>query len=153
MARRKWAVSGVHPRGQNDVGDVRAADAALRAVRGAVPGGHFEGRKGGELMAKRLLRSIDEERDLYRDDKTGIAWVADRSAGIGHSCHSNIDASGSVRGMKDRGYWNRSDHTVRSHGFIYNIDSLVVHDEYDEIARQHCRCGGYHGKPLTEGKG
>jgi hypothetical protein len=49
-----------------------------------------------------------------------------------------------VTGMKGRGYWRDEDRAVKSHGFIYNIDSLVVTDELDELARQHCECGGKH---------
>lgn len=62
----------------------------------------------------------------------------------GHSCHSNIDASGSVRGMRDRGYWGKRDRAVRSRGWIYNIDSLIVSGRLNEIAQAYCRCGGRH---------
>ena len=87
---------------------------------------------------------VGEHTTLKTDPATGIAWVEDTSTGIGHSCHGNIDASGSVRGMKARGWWRKTDRTVRSHGFIYNIDTLIISDELDEIARQNCRCGGRH---------
>lgn len=93
---------------------------------------------------KVLLDTIQPHAKLYRDSKTGIAWVANGSTGCGHSAHPNIDATGSIRGMKKLGYWRKNDRCVRSHGFIYNIDSLVVSDELDEIARQNCRCGGQH---------
>lgn len=95
-------------------------------------------------MKKTFIRSVGEYKELHRDEKTGIAWVEDGSTGCGHSAHPNIDASGSVRGMKDRGYWSENARVVRSHGFIYNTDLLVVSDELDEIARQNCRCGGKH---------
>ena len=95
-------------------------------------------------MSKTLIKEIRPYVELYRDNETGIAWVEDGTTGNGHSCHPNIDTSGSVRGMKQRGYWGKNDRTVRCHGFIYNIDRLVVTDELDEIARQHCRCGGKH---------
>lgn len=90
------------------------------------------------------LMEVAPYKTLYRDTRSGIAWVEDGTAGVGHSCHANIDASGSVAGMKQRGYWRKTDRTVQSHGWIYNIDSLVVTDPEDEIARQHCRCGGKH---------
>ena len=49
---------------------------------------------------------------LYRDDKSGLAWVEDGSTGLGHSAHPNISATGSVKGMKrDMLYrirWTRS---------------------------------------------
>jgi hypothetical protein len=95
-------------------------------------------------MAKVLIKQVGEYQKLYRDDKTGIAWVENGSTGLGHSCHPNIDSSGSVKGMKDRGYWGKKDRTVRSHGFIYNIDHLVISDELDQIANDHCQCGGIH---------
>ncbi|ATN89016.1 hypothetical protein [Acinetobacter baumannii] len=82
---------------------------------------------------------------LYRDDRTGIAWVENGSLGIAHSAHPNIDASGSVRGMKDLGYWERDARAVRCRGFIYNIDTYVVSDnELDQLAAKHCQCGGKH---------
>ena len=89
---------------------------------------------------KVLLEVIRPHVKLYRDTRTGIAWVADGESGCGHSAHPNIDATGSIRGMKERGYWRKDDRAVRSHGFIYNIDSLVVSDTLDQTARDHCRC-------------
>lgn len=97
-------------------------------------------------MAKKLLRQVSEYVYLYRDTRTGIAWVENGSTGGGHSAHANIDASGSVRGMVSRGYWRKTDRTVRSHGCIYNIDTLVVTDELDQIAADHCQCGGKHDR-------
>ena len=91
-------------------------------------------------MAKKLIGNVSDYQRLYRDDKTGIAWVEDGSTGLGHSCHANIDASGSIRGMKDRGYWGKKDRCVRSHGFIYNIDTYVVSGVLDKIAADACMC-------------
>lgn len=99
-------------------------------------------------MAKVLLKEIAPYQKLYRDDITGIAWIEDYTAGLGHSCHANIYASGSIRIMKKLGYWRKEDRCVRSHGFIYNIDSLVITSDLDEIARQYCRCGGKHDREL-----
>jgi hypothetical protein len=96
-------------------------------------------------MAKQLIKKVGPYQNLYRDTANGLAWVEDGSTGLGHSCHPNIDASGSVSGMKKRGYWNKNDRTVNSHGFIYNIDEYVVSDALDRLAGQNCRCGGYHG--------
>lgn len=91
-----------------------------------------------------LIRQIREHVSLHRDPRTGIAWVENGEAGIGHSCHPNISASGSARGMKAKGYWAKDDVTVKSHGFTYNVSSVVVSDDLDEIARQACQCGGAH---------
>jgi hypothetical protein len=96
------------------------------------------------MASRTLLKTLAEDIELHRDSVTGIAWVENGRTGNGHSTHPNIDETGSVAGMKSLGYWRKSDRTVRSHGFIYNIDRLVVTDEWDEIARQECRCGGVH---------
>lgn len=93
---------------------------------------------------KVFIKTVGPYAQLYRDSKTGIAWVEDGRTGLGHSAHPNIHHTGSVYGMKRCGYWSTKDRAVRSHGFIFNIDHVVVSDEYDEIARQHCRCGGVH---------
>jgi len=93
---------------------------------------------------KELLDDLARHAHLYRDSDTGIAWVEDGSSGVSHSAHPNIDDSGSVSGMKHLGYWGDNDRTVTSNGFIYNIDRCVVDDDYDQLARDHCRCGGHH---------
>lgn len=95
-----------------------------------------------------FVRQIREYVELHRDPKTGIAWVEDGTTGMGHSAHPNIDATGSIRGMKNRGYWAKDARCVRSHGYIYNIDLCVVSDELDEIAAVECRCGGFHNRKL-----
>jgi hypothetical protein len=79
---------------------------------------------------------------LIRHEASGIAAVADGHGGGFHTCHPNISATGSVRGMKDRGYWQRDARTVRAMGYIYNKDELVMSSEYDRLAALACRCGG-----------
>lgn len=64
---------------------------------------------------KHLLELIRPNVKLFRDTKTGIAWVEDGASGNAHSCHPNISDSGSIRGMKDRGYWDKKARTVRTH--------------------------------------
>ena len=81
-------------------------------------------------MAKQFIKEVAPYKKLYRDDKNGIAWIEDGSSGCGISIHPNIAANGSVRGMKDNGYWQKDARTVRSHGFIYNIDHIAF-DWYD----------------------
>lgn len=97
-------------------------------------------------MAKRkqLIAHLNAHANVYRDRKTGIAWVEDYRTGTGHTCHPSISETGSIRGMKQQGYWGKDDLIVKSHGFYHNIDRLVVSDDLDEIARQYCRCGGNH---------
>ena len=75
-------------------------------------------------MAKQFIREIKSHVNLYRDTLNGIAWIEDGSTGLGISVHPNIDKSGSVTGMKNLGYWNRSDRIVQSH--IILTDSYVI---------------------------
>lgn len=89
---------------------------------------------------KQFIRDINQYAKLYRDDKTGIAWIEDGSTGMGYSVHPNIDITGSVKGMKDRGYWGKDDKIARSHGWQYNISRFVVSDELDNIVADECQC-------------
>lgn len=95
-------------------------------------------------MAKQYIREIKPYANLYKDTNTGIAWIKDGSSGCSFSVHANIDSSGSVRGMKERGYWGKNDRTVKSHGFIYNIDSFVCDkdNEFEKIVAEECTCQG-----------
>ena len=93
-------------------------------------------------IEKQLIQKIDEHASLYRDPENGLAWVGDGRTGLGYSCHGNIDETGSVEGMKAQGYWGKADRTVRSHSFIYNIDTYVVDPgtPYEQIAADACMC-------------
>lgn len=93
---------------------------------------------------KQFIKEIDKYTKLYRDNKNGIAWIEDGKTGNIINVHSNIDSSGSVSGMKNLGYWRRSDRTVKSHGWIYNIDSFVCDEDnkLEMIVADECRCQG-----------
>lgn len=93
-------------------------------------------------MAKQSIKKVGEYATLYRDDRNGIAWIENGSTGLGHSCHPNIDASGSVSGMKNRGYWDKTDKVIQSHGFKYNISRFVIdkENEFDRIVADECMC-------------
>jgi hypothetical protein len=104
-------------------------------------------------MAKVLIRNIRPYVDLYQDRKTGIAWIEDGTAGVGISCHPNISDTGSIRGMRAKGWWDKSDRIVRAHGFYYNIDHLSGSGSDYEIVRKTCDCGGYHGEGRAVGGG
>ena len=93
---------------------------------------------------KEFIREIKPHISLYRDSNTGIAWIADGTTGLGVSVHANISSSGSVAGMRDRGYWGREDRVERSHGFAYNIDSFVCdpNNELELIVASECMCAG-----------
>lgn len=93
-------------------------------------------------IMKQFIRQIEKHVNLYRDNKTGIAWIEDGRTGLGISVHSNIDSSGSVSGMKALGYWGKKDRAVISHGWIYNIDSFVCDkdNKLEMIVADECRC-------------
>lgn len=96
----------------------------------------------GAVYMKQFIREITPYAKLYRDNRNGIAWIEDGSTGLGHSCHPNISQSGSVIGMKQLGYWGREDRTVRSHGWVYNIDRFAIDtkDKLDLIVANECMC-------------
>lgn len=93
-------------------------------------------------MAKQFIKEVKPHRNLYRDTTTGIAWIEDGTSGCAISVHANIQKSGSVRGMKNLGYWRKNDRIVRSHGFQYNIDTLVYNkdNELEQIVANECMC-------------
>lgn len=101
-------------------------------------------------MAKQKIKEIAPYKTLYRDPKTGLAWVEDGSSGNAHYCHPSIHYTGSVSGMKKRGGWHKYDEIVRCQGFKHNISMLVVHDDLDRIAQKYCQCGGKHGSRRTD---
>lgn len=94
-----------------------------------------------------VLREVAPHKVLHRDERSGIAWIEDGTAGVGLSLHPNISDSGSVAGMKRMGYWSRDAKTKRTRGFIYNISAYVPEDDsyLNGILRRECRCGGNHG--------
>lgn len=83
-------------------------------------------------------------KQLKVDSVTGIARVECNSSGTAHSAHPNICASGSVAGMVALGYWDETDVTVKSGGYIYNISKEVISDEHDQLAANNCDCGFPH---------
>lgn len=74
--------------------------------------------------------------------KNGVVMIENNTVGCGHSCHPNIDASGSVKGMKNLGYWGKEDETVKAGGFIYNLSSVVITNPLDLLA-YHMEKNGY----------
>jgi len=89
---------------------------------------------------KTFVREVAPGAKLYRDPINGIAFI--ETAGVGISVHPNIDITGSVKGMVERGYWKKKDRKVRSNGFIYNIDVFACwpDDEMEQIVARECRC-------------
>lgn len=74
---------------------------------------------------KKFIKQIEEHVILYRDDKSGIAWIKDGRTGLGISVHSNIHVSGSISGMKTLGY------------FVCDKDNRL-----EMIVADECRCQG-----------
>ena len=81
---------------------------------------------------------------LMWDDETGIARIENYLTGLGHAAHPNIKRPRSAEDMKRREAWGKDDRVVQSHSFLYNIDRLSIHEPLDDVARQHCQCGGNH---------
>lgn len=96
---------------------------------------------------KTFQKEVGYLKTLHCCERTGIAWIEDGCTGMGLSLHPNIDASGSVAGMKSRGYWLRSDRCIKTHSFIYNIDAFAPEGDpaMNDILLKYCRCGGNHG--------
>jgi len=84
---------------------------------------------------------------LMWDDETGIARIENYLTGVGHAAHPNIKRPRSAEDMKRRGAWGKDDRVVQSHSFLYNIDRLAIYEPLDDVARQHCQCGGTHATP------
>lgn len=102
------------------------------------------------MASKILIKEIRPHVKLYRDPKTGIAWVEDGTAGVGYSAHPNIKAFsgwGSSGNPSQRvRAWAQGGRVVKSHGFLYNIDSVMgIENALDQVAAANCMCGGYHG--------
>lgn len=91
---------------------------------------------------KKLIKKIEPHVELFRDEKTGMAWIENGSTGMYHTVHPNIHRSGSVRGMKKLRYWDWDDKTVRTNGYIYNVSRKAVSDKLDEIVEEYCKCEG-----------
>ncbi len=109
----------------------------------------MKGKTFNDKCMKNLIKQLDDNRILFRDRQTGIAWVDDYFTGLGYSCHPNIDVTGSPEGMVNLGYWQKSDILVRSHGFIYNTSKLAVDGTFDSIAAKYCICPSCAAKKLT----
>jgi len=66
--------------------------------------------------------------------KNGICQIANGSVGIGHSAHPNIDASGSLAGMKKLYGWPKDGEYPRAFGNIYCKSMVAISDELDALA-------------------
>lgn len=84
------------------------------------------------------------EQKHYRVKETGdlcslpiianqVCVIENYSVGIGHSAHPNIDQSGSVEGMKNLGYWHKTDLIIKARGFYYNMSLIATSCLLDEL--------------------
>lgn len=93
---------------------------------------------------KQLIAKLDDNKTVYRY-KCGIAVIVINGDYYSHDCHPSIHKSGSIHGMKAKGYWGKDDVIVRAGDWLYNTSRFCCHDEFDRIAARFCRCGGNHG--------
>lgn len=63
-----------------------------------------------------------------------VTCIENGSVGIGHTAHSNIDVTGSIKGMKSKGFWGKHDLIVKERGFYYNMSMVVIGDDLDALA-------------------
>lgn len=93
-------------------------------------------------MACQMLtvRKVGEHQTLKRCVTHGIAIVEDGSLGGAHSAHANIQNG--KRAAEE--FYGPTSRIVVCHGWAYNTARVVVSDEYDEMAREACHCGGTH---------
>lgn len=102
---------------------------------------------------KQLIREIEPNLKLYRDDETGIAWIKDGYSGIEISIHPNVHSYDTVEGMKELGYWGINDRIVKGHDCLYNIDKVSPPSfnrsslyEFEQIITKvltkECKCKG-----------
>lgn len=64
----------------------------------------------------------------------GVIRVQDGTSGNGHTPWPNIDSTGSVAGMRARGFWGKEDEVLKALGSIYNVSKVVVEDELDLLS-------------------
>jgi hypothetical protein len=94
------------------------------------------------MKSKQITIDISKDKEGLRINgdlvkvkiKNGIVSIENYSTGCGHSCHPNIDVTGSVSGMKNKGYWGKKDEIVRANGFFYNKSVIHCSDPLDEVA-------------------
>jgi hypothetical protein len=104
-------------------------------------------------MGKILVQEVTTSLKLYRDERTGVAWVEDLEGNLVLTPHPFIGKGDSIRTMKLRGIWKRDCRTAASHGLIHNISwcRTDLDNPLDVLAMRACRCGGVHHEQREEG--
>jgi len=91
-------------------------------------------------MSKTFIKQLAEYVELHRDAKTGIAWINDGKTGCEESLHPSIDKSGSIKGMKKKGYWGKNDKIITCNNGHYNISKESQFSVYAKTLKKACKC-------------
>lgn len=92
----------------------------------------------------KLIGIINPSMLVFRDEKTGVAWIDDEITGLHYTVHPNIHGKGSVIGMKASGAWKKHDKIARVNGFIYNISNFICDNDnpFEMLIANNCMCEG-----------
>jgi hypothetical protein len=85
---------------------------------------------------------------LIVDPDTGLAIVNDEVEEQMYGAHPTALVSAGGKEMMVKGDWWGSDDVCIVVGeYVYNTTRVVgIWHEYQELARQHCKCGGWHNE-------
>ena len=102
---------------------------------------------------KKFIREVTPYAKLYRDSKTGIAWIDDDSTGLRYTVHPYIDRTGSIKGMKQQHFWGKDDKVVTAAGYHYNISRFWCdkNEPFDELLSHECMCYSCNARREREG--
>lgn len=62
-----------------------------------------------------------------------ICTIWNESLGMEHCAHPNIDKTGSVKGMKSRGFWREEDKIYSKGGYHFNMSKVTFSDDLDRL--------------------
>lgn len=79
---------------------------------------------------------------IYRNIKTGIAFVDDTEHGVIWSCHPMLSSDASIQMTRVNGIWKKEASIARNNGFIFNVDELDIVNPYNRLMLNYCECRG-----------
>jgi hypothetical protein len=108
-------------------------------------------RKSKPMTNKKLVRAVGPTAKLFRDKKTGVAWVEDVQGNVTvtHAAHPRIEEPGRVSLMVKNGMWKKTDRVVKCGPAAYNIDVRACTTPLDYLAANACACGANHPPRAT----